>query len=470
MKKLLAVASWALPPLVLIAVGVAGYATRDRWESWLPDANIGEAQEHPVDAHAGHDHGDAGDAIVLSDRARRNLGLEVGTIEVGTYWQKLPIPGEVVEIPGRSDLALTSRVAGVVDEVYVLPGQAVRPGRPLFKIQITGDEVITAQSAMVNAIQQTKVNQAEIDRITPLVPNVVPEATLLKIQYDQQKLAVQRDLHEQELRAHGLSDEQIRRVAAGNAILKELTVTAPVPVASTAGQIPDPVVSLAPSSPAADQPDTVYSVASVEAYRGRLVQSGDHLGTLADHADLLVRGHAFEKEGDSVERALVQNWPITVEFVGGDRPTVRDGLSVLYTENVVAAGSRTVEFFLALRNEVVGRREGPAGGEYLSWRFKPGQQARLFVPVKQWDGVIVLPARAVTEEGPDAFAFAVNGKKLERRQVHVVYQDGRNVVVANDRALFPGEPVALNNAYQLNLALKKQQGGGGADPHAGHMH
>lgn len=303
MKKLLAVASWALPPLVLIAVGVAGYATRDRWESWLPDANIGEAQEHPVDAHAGHDHGDAGDAIVLSDRARRNLGLEVGTIEVGTYWQKLPIPGEVVEIPGRSDLALTSRVAGVVDEVYVLPGQAVRPGRPLFKIQITGDEVITAQSAMVNAIQQTKVNQAEIDRITPLVPNVVPEATLLKIQYDQQKLAVQRDLHEQELRAHGLSDEQIRRVAAGNAILKELTVTAPVPVASTAGQIPDPVVSLAPSSPAADQPDTVYSVASVEAYRGRLVQSGDHLGTLADHADLLVRGHAFEKEGDSVERA-----------------------------------------------------------------------------------------------------------------------------------------------------------------------
>lgn len=90
--------------------------------------------------------------------------------------------------------------------------------------------------------------------------------------------------------------------------------------------------------------------------------------------------------------------------------------------------------------------------------------------MKQWDGVIVLPARAVTEEGPDAFAFAVNGKKLERRQVHVVYQDGRNVVVANDGALFPGEPVALNNAYQLNLALKKQQGGGGADPHAGHMH
>ena len=165
----------------------------------------------------------------------------------------------------------------------------------------------------------------------------------------------------------------------------------------------------------------------------------------------------------------VQNWPITVEFVGGDRPTVRDGPSVLYTQNVVAAGSRTVDF-LALRNEVVGRREGPAGGEYLSWRFKPGQQARLFVPVKQWDGVIVLPARAVTEEGPDAFAFAVNGKKLERRQVHVVYQDGRNVVVANDGGDVPRRAGRPEQRLSVELGVEEATGRRRSHPHAGHMH
>ena len=325
---------------------------------------------------------------------------------------------------------------------------------------------------MVNAIQQMKVNQAEINRIKPLVPDSVPEATLLKLTYEQQRLEVQRDLHKQELLAHGLGDEQIEQVGDGRVILKELMVQAPMPIRKQARGTSVPVAEQLPrsSDPSSDASETIYTVASVVAYRGQIVNRGDQLGMLADHGRLLVRGHAFEKESDAVERALIEHWPISVEFVVGETvPLTRDDLEILYTENIIAAGSRTMEFFLDLNNDIVARRKGSDENDYISWRFKPGQQARLFVPVRKWTDVIVLPTEAVTEEGPDAYAFSVSGKELERRAVHVLYRDARNVVVEDNGAFFPGEQVALNNAYQLNLALKKQQGGG-VDPHAGHMH
>lgn len=466
MRRIVNSLPWVLPPLVLLAVGIAAYSTRDRWQTWLPNGiTASDAVLEQSDDHEGHDHGSGDEALVLSDRARKNLGLEIGTVAIGEYWQKLPIPGEVVDIAGLCDISLTSRVDGVVEDVYAFPGQAVLPGEPLFKMQITGEAVIDAQLALVNAVQQTKVNQAEIDRIKPFVPNTVPEATLLKLQYEQQTLAVKRDLHRQELRAHGLTDEEIDRVASGGAILKELIVRVPK---SRAGHIH----SLASDSPALPEepPSHTFTVGSIDAHRGRLVKSGDLLARLTDHDRLLVCGFAFEKESAAVERALAEGWSVTAEFVIGEgQPLTRNDLKIQYTENVVKSGSRTLEFFLPIENEVIARRDGSDGGRYLSWRFKPGQQVRLYVPTQKWQDVIVLPAEAVTEEGAEAFAFAMNGKKLERRAVHVRHRDGRNVVIADDGALFPGERVALNNAYQLNLALKKQQGGG-TDPHAGHMH
>ena len=459
MKRIGSILAWVLPPLLLVALGITAYFTQDQWKGLLSEPTVPTVADDP---HAGHAHGALGDAIVLTPQARDNLNLKIGTVATGTYWEKLSMPGEVTEIPGRSDLALTTQVAGIIEEVFALPGQAVRPGDALFTIRITDDDVITAQSAMLNAIQRMKINQAEINRITPLVPNSVPQSTLLKVKYEQDTLEVQRNLHKQELIAHGLSDAQIEEVANGRIILKALTIRVP----DANGGEPTRAVS----SPSSDESETIYTVASVEGYRGRNVNAGDLLGMLATHGRLLVRGHAFEKESGSIERALVNNWPVTVEFVVGEtEPLIRSDMEILFTENVISAGSRTLEFYLSLDNDIVARRSGKDGGDYISWRFKPGQQARLMVPARKWDGVIVLPTEAVTEEGPNAYAFTVNGKKLERRAVHRLYRDAGNVVVADDGSLFMGQRIALNNAYQLNLALKKQQGSG-ADPHAGHMH
>ena len=65
--------------------------------------------------------------------------------------------------------------------------------------------------------------------------------------------------------------------------------------------------------------------------------------------------------------------------------------------------------------------------------------------------------------------FHPNGDHFDREPVHVEYRDPRQVVIANDGTLLPGDRVAISAAQQLHLALKNKSGGG-IDPHAGHDH
>jgi hypothetical protein len=93
----------------------------------------------------------------------------------------------------------------------------------------------------------------------------------------------------------------------------------------------------------------------------------------------------------------------------------------------------------------------------------------LRVPFEKWNEQIVLPVEAIIDEGAEAYSYRQNGDRFERVPVHVEYRDRYAVVVANDGALFPGDVVAGQGAYQIHLALKNKSGGG-IDPHAGHQH
>jgi hypothetical protein len=73
------------------------------------------------------------------------------------------------------------------------------------------------------------------------------------------------------------------------------------------------------------------------------------------------------------------------------------------------------------------------------------------------------------QEGAETFVFQRNGDLIERRTVHVEYQDQRSAVLANDGSVFPGEHIVVTGAYQLHLAIKNKTSGG-VDAHAGHTH
>lgn len=477
-----------LPFAGFILLGAAGglaYLTHDRWLPLLQAGNRGTTAAHP-DPHAGHNHGsEPPKGISLTDRARQNLGLKTGKVELQDWWRSISIPAEVIEEPGHSEQGISSTVQGIVLKIHAFPGQTVRAGDPLVDIQPTSELLATAESSLLKILQEMELVQLQIQRMAPTVESgATPVARKLEKEYELTRLESQRLVQIQELLVRGLTPAQIDEVVKTKSLIRRITVRVPagvlagdeavslIKLTSDAKEEPspsDPAPQLAPGN---HEHGSVYSLESLSTHLGQLVQPGSELCRLARHSHLLIAGRAFERENHLIAKALENNWPVKAIFeTSDDAPLVRDGLSILYSDNIIEADSNTLRFYVPLMNEVVRDSVGPNGLTYRAWRFKPGQKVRLLVPVNHLTKRIVLPAEAVVKEGSDAFVYRMNGKLMEPVAVHVEFLDSREAVLANDGALYPGDYVARNQAYQLSLALKKAQGTGeGGHSHEGHSH
>ncbi len=479
--------------VTLLAAGVAGFMTRARWwplVSGLRSSPAAGAAAH--DEHAHEDHVD--DEVVLGEQARRNLGLQVGPIAVADRWRTVSVPGSLIERPGHSHRKAAAPMTGVVRELFIHPNQLVHPGDLLAVVDLTGDALAEAQSGLLATVRNLEINGRELDRITPLVDKgAVPGKQKLELEYERQRLQSEHETRVQALQVLGMTTEQIRQLSETRTLLRELTVRVPQfsseermharesdvrpaalfgnPATDNGQRTTDHPSSLIPhlSSATSSTPDIdwSYTVESIDVYPGKRVEVGDELCSLAFHVTLFIEGQAFEKEGELIARAMIERWPVQAVFEsGGTGPLIRHDLAILNLDNTVDPQSRTFRFFVPLANEVLHDTTGPEGETYRSWRFKPGQKVTLRVPTERLTGVITVPVEAVAREGPDAFVFRASGNTFERQPVHVLHVEGGDAVLAHDGSLFPGETVALNHAYQLNLALKRQAGTGGQ----GHDH
>jgi multidrug efflux pump subunit AcrA (membrane-fusion protein) len=257
----------------------------------------------------------------------------------------------------------------------------------------------------------------------------------------------------QTLLLHGLAEHQIDAILQQRRLLQELTIA--VPSTTDAGGM-SPV-------------GTVFQVESLKVAQGQHVNAGDTLAILADHADLYIKGEAFERDMTEVSRAAEGGSLVsaTLETNGGP-PAVLSGLRVLYLAAKVNPDTRTLDFFVMLPNEKQ-RDTKLDDHRFIAWRFRPGQRVQLQIPVETLPDRIVLPAGAIAQEGAETYVFTPNGDHFDRRSVHVEHRDPQWAVIANDGVLFPGDSVAISGAQQLHLALKNKAGGG-IDPHAGHNH
>ncbi len=460
---------------LLVLVGV-GWSTADRWQPWLTSvlerpANAAMAGQ---DDH-GHDHG-AGSAtgVVLTAAARENLGLQVGEVALTDYVRTVTFPGEVTEQTGHCDRRITTPIAGIVTRVHALPGQAVRPGDPLLDLMLRDDAVTTAQTELLKIVQLMELNDLELQRLSPLAESgSIASKTKLEKEYERKRLQSLQHAQTQELLVRGFTAEQIAEVIAKKTLLRDFTLYVPEPLPHPGHHsdlkpvTPGAVVPVSKTEPDDDHFDDVSSVESLATTPGKLAKPGDELLNLGRHIEIYLEGHAFERDAAVVDRAVRDQSPITALFEGD--PDGRTGLMIRYVENAIDADTRTFRFFIPLTNEIVRDTIADNGRVYRTWRFRPGQKLRLLVPVERLTEQVVLPAEAVVFEGPDAYVFRANGDRLDRVAVVVLQRDPRQIVIAKNRGLYLGDRIALNQAYQLNLALKKQQGGG-TDLHAGHNH
>jgi cobalt-zinc-cadmium efflux system membrane fusion protein len=424
-----------VPLLVLAVVGVGAFLTRDAWLPWLSSDSAGGADAAP------HEHG-APERVKISAQARANLKLVVKPIQTQSYWRVLQVPAEVVERRGRGDQSFTAPVTGVVKSITSFPGDTVEPGAPLLTLRLTSEAMQTSQTELFKAAKEIEIAEGQKKRLEA-IRDTVSQAQILDVQNQIHRLSVSKKAYRLDLAAKGLTPPQIDLVETGE-FIREIVVRAPI------------------DSEAKSK--TLLEMQELKVFLGESVQAGQLLGLLSNHQNLYIEGHGFREDTSLLENAAKNGWALSAVFpeeAEGNWSPFDRPLSILYLSNTVDPSHQTLPFYVPLPNQC--HEYNRDGKSYRIWRYRPGQRVILGVPVEKFDGVFVLPAAAVAREGPERYVFSQNGDLFDRKGVHVVYEDSRNVAIANDGSLRAGAYIAHNAAAAINRALKAQteEGGGG---------
>src|SRR5690242_12728182 len=98
---------------IILALASATYFTRDLWRP-----------------------APAGDQVLLSEQAQKNLRLAPAPLKVESYWKTVSVPGIVIDRPGHGDHGVVSPVTGTVSRIHHVAGDEVRPGDTLFTLKL----------------------------------------------------------------------------------------------------------------------------------------------------------------------------------------------------------------------------------------------------------------------------------------------------------------------------------------------
>jgi hypothetical protein len=405
---------------------------------------------------ADHDHAQSPERVELSPQARANLRLESAPLVPTTFWKVVELPGKVVDRPGVSDRGVVAPATGVVTRVHRFPGDSVTTGDSLFTMRITSEAMQTAERELLKATQEIEITENMRERLgTTAATGGIPQIRITEIDNELKRLAVAQRAYRLELQTRGLTPQQIEDIGNGK-FVTELEVLVPEPNAET-------------TNPASGEYPKLFEVQELKVDLGQQVQTGEMLCLLARHQELYLEGRAFRHDLPLLERSIEQSWPVEVEFDDDEPsrwPQGQREFTIRHVSNTIDPASRTFAFYLPLANQCRPyESEGHAG---LLWRYRPGQRVWLRVRTEKLENVFVLPAEAVAREGPETFVFRRDGDFFDRKPIHVVHQDRRHVVVANDGGVPPGIFVAQGAALELNRVLKSQAEPAGA--HEDHHH
>jgi cobalt-zinc-cadmium efflux system membrane fusion protein len=444
-------------PTIVIGVIVAMWVCRDRLfrVSEPSIESAGSEKETSTEKQT---------VLEISVQARKNLGLVSKAARPQAFWRTVVIPGEVADRPGISHRGVTSPAVGVVSAIHAFPGDTLRPGEPLFTVRLFSEYLQATQTQLFKARQETSIVQAEIDRLSGAVGSgAVLKSKMIDLRSELSRQNTLIQSARQELLTRGLTPPQVQQIESG-AFVSTVEVVAP-PVRNREAvpnrQTPAAVNQVSLVTETSKTDGVAYEVQELSVELGQQVQAGQLLANLSDHQSLYVVGHAFKREATFLERAAQEQRSIEIEFADDDEeswPKLQETFEIRHLANSIDTQSRTFDFFVPLTNQ--SRAYQKDGNTFLVWRFRPGQRTRIHVPVEKFGDVFVLPAAAVVREGPEAYVFRQNGDLFKQIPVHVLHEDRRQIVIANDGSITPGSYLAQSAAASLNRVLKSQSASG----------
>lgn len=442
---------------VLAGACAAAYFTR---EQWLPLVIPSHARTAAPTEPGGEAAAQTG-KIIVNEQAQENLGLTARELKAQTYWKTIQVPGMIVDRPGLSDRGIVAPATGVVAKVYHVPGDTVRPGDVLFTLKLLSESLHLTQTDLFKATQDIALAQSQ-KKLLKQSAGAVPEARVIEVDNQITRLEVAAKAYRQELLNRGFKPDMIDGIAGG-AFVNEIDIVVPARTVSA-----KPPAGAVTGSGAATEPPT-FEVQELKADLGQQVLAGQALCTLANHQLLAIEGRAFREETPLLEQSVTERWPVEVDFQ--EEATAKWGafnqtLRIRHLSNTIDPDKRTFAFLVPLENQSRVVKDGER--TQTLWRFRPGQKVRLHVRVEEMKNVFVLPADAVTRDGPEAFIFTQNVNTFTRRPVRVLLQDRQQVVIANDGSHPPGTYAVQSAAAQLNRMMKA--GGASGVPKGYHVH
>jgi len=438
--------------LLLAGLGAGTWTQRHRWERPASPEETPHAHSAPPEIQS----------VRLSDEAIQGLALRSVGVKLEDYPRVIEVPGVIIDSPGRSPRAVSSPVAGVVTRIFVSHGEAIRPGSPLFTIQLASEFVQSTQTDLARYAKDLIAANVRREQTAKLVAaGTKPGVDLIEDENQVRRLTTQVEGHRRQLAVFGLDAKDVKRAEAGDAVT-EIVISAPLNETTASG------MGLMPSDPNA----FTFELESLAVAPGQGVTGGQLLARLADYRELLIEGRAFETEASLVADATGEGKPVGVDFLepatkAGPEPELK---LVIRSIGKTDPASRTFPFYATLANDAKPYERG--GKTYLSWRYRAGRQVRLRVPMGTIPKVIVLPSAAVVREGADTYVFRQNGDTFNRKAVVIVAEDRLNVAIAPGNGIESGVHVLQNNAAAVNRALKALQarGFGGNAGKKGHWH
>ncbi len=447
--------------LAVAGLVAAAFLTREIWGDWLaqrpPTSDAAQANEHDR-------HPKELDRVRLTPQARRNLRLVVEPLRPEVYRRTIAVPGTIVERLGKSNRGVTTPLAGVVQRMFALPGDTVRPGAELVTLSLTSEPLQTSQTELYKTAQDILLTTKQKERLEGAAKSgTIAEVRIIEVENQLARLRAIRKTYRSDLALRGLTPAQIDQAENGQ-FLREITIRAPARPANG---------GTATSATKADDPPA-YEVEELKVQPGEQVQAGQTLLYLADHQSLYIEGRAFKADADLVARSAAKGWPVEVSEsnqAAGDWGPIPGVPTIQHLANSIDPASQTFAFYVPLPNQYHDyTRDGKV---YRVWRFRPGQKVRVGVRVEEVEGVFVLPADAIVRDGPEAYIFRQNGDTFERRPVEILFEDADRVVLRpSGSAVHTGNYVARGGAAALNRALKAQaaEHAGGGHDHHGHSH
>ncbi|MCP4508722.1 MAG: HlyD family efflux transporter periplasmic adaptor subunit [Fuerstiella sp.] len=479
---LIAVAAGVVAGLLIPPNGVRSVAER-----WL----LSDSRQVADDSTSGSDaEQDAhGGTFEVSIAAQKTYGLVVGKASRGSFTQHIDVPAFIRERPTVSNLQASSRMQGIVRRIFVQVGQSVRDGDPLIELELTGDELASAQSVLLDSVQQLQILDDEIARLEVAAEEggIVLRSVIQK-QYEQRRMKSVIEAKRQELLIRGLSVDDVSGIIKDKKLVRTVVIHVPMGIRPTNDGTTTQFhsdsnrhVRLVSEENAPATGEWVYSIEAMNVSPGTVVNTGDAVCDLAYHETLLVEGQAYERDLPLLTHLINQRRAVTVQLGDSDTPELIHDLQILFMDNHVDNKTQTYRFYVEVPNTVLTENITAAGPRFRTWRFKPGQRGLVRLPQKEWSDRLVLPAEAVAEDGVDHVIFqqvavhdhfhgdAPPHSEFRKIVVKVDFKDQHNVVVDAEGQLKSRHNIATNNADMLTRAMNDGEGGGG-HAHHGHEH